>query len=369
VTGQWDQAGTGFGVYDAEKWAVVYKYNSVTIPAGVTVTFANHASGAPVVWLVSGDVTISGTINLNGASGAQDTVGYASGGPGGFRGGHGPQPTSGGFGPGGGAGSGGNGLGGGYGTFGGGPSGGIGGFVYGNAQVVPLIGGSGGGGARGYSTWSGGGGGGAILIIAGGTITLNGTIAANGGNGPFGNNVPGLLGAGGGSGGAVRLVANTINGSATGSISCLGGNGVYPGGYGRIRTESNLDTLPNDGIPSRSRSTVGATAKIWPDSTQPKIVAVSLGDKPVPADSRGRIIFGETDVELNSATPAVLTIQAQNVPLNATVEVRIVSVTSGQGEALHAASFQSGNFASSTWRATLPVTNGVSSFTVSVIMP
>ena len=104
-------------------------------------------------------------------------------------------------------------------------------------------------------------------------------------------------------------------------------------------------------------------------TTEPRVTAVSLGNKPVPTDPRGSIIFGATDVELNSATPANLVINTANVPVSATVEVRIVPLTQGQSETRIAASFQSGNLGSATWSATLPITNGVSSFTVSVIMP
>ncbi len=55
----------GQGVYDADRWAVVFKYTTIDIPAGVTVTLKNHPSNPPVVWLASGDVTIAGTINLD----------------------------------------------------------------------------------------------------------------------------------------------------------------------------------------------------------------------------------------------------------------------------------------------------------------
>ena len=47
-------ANAGNGVYDRVKWAVVFKYSSVNIPAGVTVIFKNHPTHAPVVWLVQG---------------------------------------------------------------------------------------------------------------------------------------------------------------------------------------------------------------------------------------------------------------------------------------------------------------------------
>ena len=92
-----------------------------------------------MAWLVSGDVNIDGVVDLNGEAANDQTIPQP--GPGGLRGG-GPflsesNPASGGFGPGGapysvGAGS--------YGTVGvGTPRAG-----YGNASVLPLIGGSGG---------------------------------------------------------------------------------------------------------------------------------------------------------------------------------------------------------------------------------
>src|ERR1051325_5230274 len=62
VTGTWDannHENAGKGIYDPAKWAVVFKYSSVNIPAGKTVTFKNHPSRAPVVWLVTGDVTVA----------------------------------------------------------------------------------------------------------------------------------------------------------------------------------------------------------------------------------------------------------------------------------------------------------------------
>ena len=38
------------------KWDLVFKYTSVNVAAGATVTFKNNASRALVVWLVSGNV-------------------------------------------------------------------------------------------------------------------------------------------------------------------------------------------------------------------------------------------------------------------------------------------------------------------------
>lgn len=80
--------------------------------------------------------------------------------------------------------------------------------------------------------YSGGAGGGAILIACQNTITLNGTVRANGGSGRYwgSNNY-----SSGGSGGGIRLVANTLSG--TGIVQALAGGGYQSGGLGRIRIE------------------------------------------------------------------------------------------------------------------------------------
>jgi hypothetical protein len=122
----------GRGIYDSDKWAVVFKYSSVRIPAGVTVTFKNHPTRAPVVWLVQGDVEIDGMVSLDGGIQRDAVSGLipSEPGPGGFRGGaSGPQGGGHGMGPG-------------------------GSDIYdkptthsssyGNPQILPLIGGSGG---------------------------------------------------------------------------------------------------------------------------------------------------------------------------------------------------------------------------------
>ena len=86
-----------------------------------------------MVWLVNGNVTINGNLNLDGKTPNPDPLNLTEPGPGGFRGGGSPNYGNGpGFGPGGGT----NGS---YtpGTYFG---------TYGNPQIIPLIGGSGGGG-------------------------------------------------------------------------------------------------------------------------------------------------------------------------------------------------------------------------------
>ena len=109
VTGTWSDpngANAGKGIYDATKWAIVFKYASVNIPAGVTVTFKNHPSHAPVIWLVQGGVTIAGTVSVNGKPGVSgpDALTLTEPGPGGFRSAaSGPAGYGSGLGPGGGS--------------------------------------------------------------------------------------------------------------------------------------------------------------------------------------------------------------------------------------------------------------------------
>ncbi|MFO0665575.1 MAG: hypothetical protein U0174_16585 [Polyangiaceae bacterium] len=83
------------------------------------------------------------------------------------------------------------------------------GTTYGNASLVPLVGGSHGGDS------SRGAGGGALQIVAGKTVTVNGVLLANGQDGDDG---------GGGSGGALLVEAPSIEG--TGVLVAIGGRGA-----------------------------------------------------------------------------------------------------------------------------------------------
>ncbi|MCC6484608.1 MAG: hypothetical protein IT209_07170 [Armatimonadetes bacterium] len=223
-TGQWDSAPTvaGNGVYDPEKWAVVFKYSSVNVPAGCTVTFKNHPSRAPVVWLVNGTVSIAGTVSLNGKSGLSNGT-LVEPGPGGFRGGFGPQAglgSSPGFGPGGG-----NSYNPGYYDYANGsyavagsryPASVIA-VTYGDPLVSQLIGGSGGAGKAGGTVGtvgSGGSGGGALLIAASGFVSVAGQLTADA-----------IISYGSyAAGGAIKIVADAID--IAGKISAVGADGL-----------------------------------------------------------------------------------------------------------------------------------------------
>lgn len=341
-TAAWDSPGNGNGVYDPDKWAVVFKYRSVQIPAGVTVTFKNHPSGAPVVWLVSSDVNIAGILSLNG----QNYVGlrvHAAPGPGGFAGGVANQSAFA-------VEGGGLGIGGGLASFEGGshatsgqgnPS-----PTYGNPRILPLVGGSGGGGEEN----GGGGGGGAILVAAGGTLTVDGLIKAAGGNG---RNDCCYHRAGSGAGGAVRLVADALAGA--GRIYALGGLTRF-GGEGRIRLEAVQTSATWDLQPVTTLMTPDNPVLLWPPDDAPTVRLVSIGGHLFPADPGARLDPGREDITMDLAEAQQIVLETANVDPAASVQVR---VTPEHGAPLFIdAVFQSGNRTLATWTATADLPDG-----------
>jgi hypothetical protein len=373
-TAKWDEASTspGKGIYDPEKWAVMFKYQSVMVDADSTVTFKNHPSGAPVVWLVNDDVSITGSVVLNGQD-AHPTNSrfFSEPGPGGFRGGVGDVTLthgSSGFGPGGGrgwvyvwsAGESGH-SGGTYGT----QSGRSDCPPYGNARVIPLIGGSGASGV--HSRWSGGGGGaggGAILIACKNSILIRrngniGGIFANGGSGQAA-----------GSGGAIRLVAQTVNGD--GYLLARPGSyfGDIPdaGGAGRICVEATDAFFTGTVDPGAMVvQPVQAAPPIWPDAGTPKVSLLTLGGQSLPADPRGRFETGAFDLLLDQAGTQELRLGTENVPTTWTVQVKLTPV-SGVHTRVNA-SFDSGTEASGIWKVNLDMGAGVSAIQARAYKP
>jgi len=365
VTGNWDgnnSANEGKGIYDPDKWAVVFKYSSVTVASGSTVTFKNHPSRAPVVWLVSGDVTIDGTVSVAGNRNVAPP-GLAEPGPGGFRGATGDYSTgvasSAGFGPGGGARVA---KGGSYGTS---PAGEP--PAYGNPSLIPLIGGSGGSGSDGVG---GGAGGGALLIACTQTITLNGGISAAGGAGAsyyYSNTT------GGGSGGGVRLVCSTLAG--TGSCQALAGTGGAnaAAGLGRIRLERvvNANTLQVVPDPSIVPLTEGATALLWPPAGAPEVRVVSIGGVAAPADPRASFGTEGADVALPQTATTEVLVETTNVEQASQVQVRVTPRHSANYTAVNATvdSVVSTDPLVIRWVASVPVRNGFSAVQVKVVRP
>lgn len=335
----------------------IFNFTTVNIPSGVTITFKRNAANTPVVILATGDVTIGGTINLNGST--SPNVGAAGngniaddglpgrGGPGGYDGGHGAlagfdKQAGSGLGPGGGGGAKGayisgagwypgGGGGGGFSAAGGNggyaPSyqPGAGGPAYGASTLLPLVGGSGGGGGSGGSIFGGsggGGGGGAILIASSGTVNVTGAIYASG-NASGASSGAGCGGTGGGGGGgAVRIVATTIAGNGAinavgagvGGTNCGGTGGI--GGSGRIRLEAENIT--------RTASTNPGYAFAAPGTVfvpgLPTLKITDVAGAPVPASPTGN---ADVSLPADIANPVTVGLAATGIPLGTTITLTV----------------------------------------------
>ncbi len=124
----------------------------------------------------------------------------------------------------------------GYGGKGGSGSTTIGGGIYGVTNA-PLVPGSGGGGVTDGNN-RGGHGGGVVWVVAEGSMTIDGTLTANGGPGVL---VYGDTPHGAGSGGAINLLCSSFSGDSNGIVRAIGGAGPTNstaggggGGGGRI---------------------------------------------------------------------------------------------------------------------------------------
>lgn len=364
----------------------VFNFTTITIPAGVTITFTKNATNTPVTMLATGDVLIQGTINLAGQSAQNNGLG-GQGGAGGFNGGNGGFPAPGllnglnGSGPGGG--QGGRNLNGvaGYGASAGyafagvngnapnsptGTADGLAGSAYGNGLLIPLIGGSGGGGvaSNGTSTGiSGAGGGGAILIASSTNITLasTSTITVSGGSFSAGQFAGGLAG----SGGAIKLVANTISGN--GILRSEGGknpSGFQVGSVGFIRAEAFTLTsfTPN----SSPQPILGLPNPIQiPNAPQLRIVSVAGVAAPTnPVGS----LAGAPDITLpaTQANPVSVVLEAVNVPAGAFADVRLTPSTGASTTVISSAFTPTGTPATTSGTAQLSLPLGISLITASL---
>ncbi|HEY7519232.1 MAG TPA: hypothetical protein VIE36_13140 [Methylomirabilota bacterium] len=302
----------------------VFNFTTINIPAGVTVSFATSAGvrRPPISFLATGNVVVAGRIDVSGGNGGAGSGGAqlfsnaGVGGPGGFDGGAGSNGLH--------SSSGGAGLGPGGGLPGSSTAfpghaghlvaaGGVsGGRAYGEARLVPLVGGSGGGGGasqQGATGSGGGGGGGALLLASSGTMTVSGTLAANGGAGGPSTGPPG----GSGSGGAIRLVATTLLGNPT--IDVNGGPGASPG---RIRVEAFTNAATVNG------AATGALTVGTPDALAFNVVGLriaAIGGVSAPAAPVGS--YGTPDIVLPAGTtsPVTVTLEAREIPLGTTITV------------------------------------------------
>ena len=268
----------------------VYVARSMTILAGQNLSVVGSR---PFVFIALDTITIRGTLNANGKS----DVGTAGGPP--------AQQTS--FTQGRGLGGGGAGTpttGGGGGSFCG--TGGVGGaesgtptpatVSYGNASIIPLVGGSSGGAGSGFS----GSGGGAIQLVAGKSINVEaaGVVHVGGGGGSFGG-ISGQEANGAGSGGAILLesIAVTVDGT-------LAANGGGGGAGTSTDVPSGADATPN------ATAAPGGNAGIGPSSGGDGSAAASVNGAPgafTPGNSAGGGGGGAGRIRINTKSGAVLT--------------------------------------------------------------
>lgn len=303
----------------------VYHFMTINIPANVTLRFrANKAGAAPIHWLATGTVVIDGILDLNGENGHDGSPSAprlpSVPGPGGFAGGIGANAPNiaaqAGFGPGGGI------------AGGCSASHAVSLFcfkpAYGNAFLLPLIGGSGGGGGSTQSSRGGGAGGGALLIASSVSINVSGTIRANGGNG-----TPFCCDSGSGSGGAIRLVAPTLTGNGTLSAQGGGGGGAgnVPASVGRIRLEATQNTFTGTMTGDARAVTLLPSTILLPTSPQPNLRVTSIGGQAVPANPRGS--FSPVDVTIDTAQAVTIELKGENIPTGTTVNLTIVNETEG----------------------------------------
>jgi hypothetical protein len=349
----------------------VFNFTTVNIPSGVKVTFKKNATNTPVVILATGDVTIAGTIDISGGNAA--AAGAAGdgnigddgvpglGGPGGYDGGRGGAANYGragaGIGPG--AGAGGHGCATSASVFGGpatvgGAGAGFGtagialtvtatftcsgtsfvapapGATYGSSQLLPLVGGSGGGGAAGGPSFAGsggGGGGGSILIAANGTVTVTGSVLANGGKGGDTSGAGAGANGGGGSGGAIRIIARAIAGNGT--ISATGGavgartstsGPTYvdgsAAGTGRIRLESETFTRTAATTPAYTFSQPGLVFVAGLPTL--RISRVAGTDAPLAPTGNGDVVL-----PASTLNPVTVEFATTGVPVGNTVKLTV----------------------------------------------
>jgi hypothetical protein len=282
----------------------VFHCTTINIASGATLTFQRNALNTPVYLLATSNVTISGVIEISGGLPSGRTPG--SGGPGGFDGGFGGF-----FGSAGGAGQG---PGGGSGEGSGGtipaamfstaPPSYAGTKIYGNALLLPLIGGSGGAGFNGNPGPGGCGGGGAILIASSSSINIpsTGRIYSRGG-GTF------SAFSGGGSGGGIRLVAPSVSG--TGILDCSALSGYNQGSSGRIRIDAtdrqsyrSLQVIPT----TATVVTYGAEMIVFPLTTA-RLDIISAAGQAIPEGTGSAV---QVTLPAGSSTNQTVVVQGRD---------------------------------------------------------
>jgi hypothetical protein len=241
---------------DPDKTEVgVFVVGSLTIGQDAVVSVVGTR---PIAIVAAGDILIKGTLQA-----AANTIFQSDANGGGFSSPPGNSADHTGKGPGGGGTQTGT-SGGGGGAYCGRGGGSTGGLAYGQPQISPLLGGS--SGALGFG--KGGAGGGAIQLVSGTSITLTSLakIHVGGGGGEWG-------GGGGGSGGAILLEAPTI--TMAGTLAANGGGGganAVNGANGSNATPNNtpapggttsLSPLVNSGGPGSAGTVIDGSTGLY----------------------------------------------------------------------------------------------------------
>jgi len=329
----------------------IFNFTSINIAAGVTVNMrASKLRERSVVWLAMGAVTIAGTLNLSGANGYLPGSAAARApsepGPGGYPGGVGgtdSSPAQNGSGPGGGTACGS------YATAN------CGGTIYGNSLLVPLRGGSGGAGvgANVPNAAGGGAGGGAIQIVSSVSITVTGSILANGGAGGNSTTVEGF----GGSGGAIHLEAPIVAGTgvvqATGVGVTFEGTPLLAGDSGWLRVDAPTNSFTGTFNPA---PTFGPLFNVPLPSAVPTVSIKTISGVAVPSAPTGS--FTTPDITINNGAAVPVVIAAANIPLGTMVNL-VVSSETGADQTVSASPL-TGSVASSTATANIVWPLGVS---------
>lgn len=294
----------------------IFNFTTINVASGVTLRFNRNALNTPVYLLATGDVTVTGTINVDGGTGTSNPPVGGAGGPGGFDGGMpgfisiGPGA---GYGPG--AGKGGIHSTSGASIAGGGAYAGVSnsnstnnGVAYGSPLLVPMLGGSGGGGSAGSPGTGGGGGGGALLIASNTRIAISGSLNARGGA---------QVGSGGhGSGGAIRLLSPVVSG--TGSLNVTGGSWATTAGDGRIRIDTidrrdlRLSFIPLSAV------NVGSFMAVFPNPT-PRLDILNAAGTAIPEGAAEPVFI---QLPFGSSPERTVTVQARN--FSGVVPIRVV---------------------------------------------
>lgn len=288
---------------------VMKQYTTVTVNVSCTWTAKawNGTVGGILAFVSNGAVTVTGSINAAGQNASTSTGGAGIG----FSGGTGYTSNSGaggqgegsagaasrstsanGNGGGGGSSNDGQGSGGGNGTAGeaGSTNAGTVGAAVGNASLTSMFFGGGGGGAdefNGSYYGGGGGGGGGIIFLFVSSITVTGTINANGGVGATGDDPGSPASANGasGAGGSVLIKCQTATlgtalVTATGGARVTAGDGRYggAGGTGRVHVDyltsvsgTTSPTLDSTADSSLSDTPAGSTYTQYVGASNGKI--------------------------------------------------------------------------------------------------